>query len=401
MEFATRIMCVLLNALVYCCNVEMILNQIKRLIDMIICIYCCKNQNEATFIGVEHVMPRLMGKFENNPTLIKQVCDSCNSKVFNKLENTFKEDTEEGIFYQMFNFEKSFQIRIKYNLVKTKFSAGLGDDFFNEIFPFFDYQDGDWKVVFLPQIKIKKYGDDGFIILLVDLLKKHRPGSSKFQAIKNFLAGTKGEDIAIFAGSNEETDDSKLQDAKDLLSSLGIIYNEKKKKYISVDKDRKDQFVISMDGSIGNDVGRVIAKIAFNYFAYCAVQSGNSEILFHENFSRIKSYILGEIDHPIKEVITSISNEPIIFEEKINNMRHVGHVVTFGEKNGNIISEVSFLGKRVYTLSLGLILPELRKANFGSGHLFDPINKKVMGLTQNFLKWGNGVEIGFGLFNRI
>jgi hypothetical protein len=151
------------------------------------CIYCEKDENETTFLGREHVLPKLMGIFENNPTIIGWVCDNCNSKVFNALETRFKEDTEEGIFYQMFNFENSSQIRIKGNNVKTTFSPGLGDNFFNEMFPFLRRQDNDWKVFLLPQIKVKRYGDNGYLILLVDELKKLN--EKKFAKIKDLLKG--------------------------------------------------------------------------------------------------------------------------------------------------------------------------------------------------------------------
>lgn len=117
------------------------------------CIYCEKDKQTATFKGREHVIPRLMGVFENNLTLAGWVCDNCNSRIFNPLETKFKEDTEEGIFYQMFNFENSYQVRIKGRNIKTSFLAGLGDDFFNDMFPFFERQDNSWKIFYCRKLK--------------------------------------------------------------------------------------------------------------------------------------------------------------------------------------------------------------------------------------------------------
>lgn len=364
------------------------------------CIYCEKNKDKATFNGREHVIPKLMGSFKNNLT-IDRVCDNCNSKIFNPLETKFKEDTEEGIFYQMFNLKNSCQIRIRGRNVKTSFSSGLGNNFFNEMFPFFRQCDGDWKIFLLPQIKIKRYGSNGYLILLVDELKKLKQNQKKFLKIKKSLKNVQNKDVSIFTNSNSITDNQHLEEAIKLVNDLGIEYKEKTRKVVSTNNQNKKEFEISMDCNVGNEVGRVIAKIAFNYFAYCAINSQQGDILFHQNFSKIKSYVLGKINLPIKEVIVNLGTEPIIYDEKIKNTRLIYHTVTFSIYNNDVISEISFLGKRIYTVILGHAPQELLKTNFGCGHVFDPINKKILGLTQNANKRGSDQEIGFGLFNRI
>jgi len=364
------------------------------------CIYCHKNEDEETFFGREHVLPQLMGKFENNPTLIGLVCDNCNSKIFNVLETKFKEDTEEGIYYQMFNFENSPQIRIRGNNTKADFSPGLEDDFFKEIFPFFKRWENDWKIVFLPQIKIKRYGDNGYIILLIEEVKKLN--NNKFSKIKNLLRGVQGKDVAIFTGSKSSDDENSLEEAIAIVRKLGIEYREKKRKLVPVDNDGKEKkFGVSMECRVGNDVGRIISKIVFNYFSFCAQKENNVDILFAPEFTKIKSYILGTANFPIKEIIQAVENEPVIFDEKLRGSRFIGHTIVFYEENGYIISKASFLGKRIYKVVLGAIPNDLRKENFGCGHLFDPINRKIFGLTQNQGKWNSGQEPGFGLFNRI
>jgi hypothetical protein len=341
-----------------------------------------------------------MGAFENSPTLIGWVCDNCNSKIFNSLETRFKEDTEEGIYYQMFNFQNSCQVRIRSDNVKTTFSPGLGDDFFNEMFPFLKRHENNWKIFLLPQIKIKRYGNSGYLILLVDGLKKLNP--KKFMVIKKLLEGVQNKDVSIFTGGNSVTDDGPLQEAVDILKKLGIDYKEGKRKFVAIDNaGPKKQFEVSMDCTVGSDVGRVISKIAFNYFAYCAIKDNRSDILFHQNFSKIKSYITGELELPVKEVITDLGNESLIFDEKAGSARFVGHTVIISEENGDLVSKISFLGKRIYTVTLGPIPVELIRNDFGCGHLFDPINNKIHQLTQDPSKWGSGLTTGFGLYKRL
>jgi len=364
------------------------------------CIYCGKNENEVSFNGREHVIPRLMGSFENSPILKDCVCDNCNSKVFNSLETKFKEDTEEGVCCQMFNLQNSCQIRIKGNNIKTNFSPGLGDDFFNEMFPFLKIENNNWKAFLLPQIKIKRYGNDGYLVLLIDELKKLN--QKKFSDIKKLLVGVQSKDVSIFVGCDRDANDDPLKEAVDILKKLGIDYKEGRRKFVPIDKNESSkQFKVSMDCTVGAETGRIISKIAFNYFSYCAIKDNRAGILFHSNFSKIKSYIIGELDLPIKQVIINLGSEPIIFDEKVVNTRFVGHTIIFNEENGNLISKISFLGKRIYTVVLGLIPDELKRSDFGCGHLFNPVNKKIYQLTQDPKKWDSGLTAGFGLYKRL
>jgi hypothetical protein len=366
------------------------------------CIYCGKSESEIDF-NREHVIPRFMGIFENNPTINRRICRNCNSIIFSALETKFKEDTAEGINIQMFNLDDSSQIRIRNNNTRSSFSW-MNDDFFNQIFPFFEYKDGKFLTKFVPQIKIKR-GNDSYIILPIEKLTRLK-GTNKFRKLKDFLDGTESKDVSIFVGSDID-DDTVMGEAIGLLNDLGIEYKEKERKFTKTDKDPDKKWEISMDCTIDNNVGRVIAKIAFNYFSFCAITCGQENVLFDESFKEIKNYILGISDVSVRKIIISIKNEPIIYDEKLisdknnNNIRYVGHTINFYKENGKIVSQVSFLGQLIYTVVLGDIVPELDKENFGSGHLFDPINHEIHGLTQNISKWGSNTEIGFGLFNRI
>jgi hypothetical protein len=64
--------------------------------DPIDCIYCRDLQPESSFSKVEHVVPQSFGRFENNLTLLKTVCDSCNQFFGDNLELALARDTVEG-----------------------------------------------------------------------------------------------------------------------------------------------------------------------------------------------------------------------------------------------------------------------------------------------------------------
>lgn len=365
------------------------------------CIYCNKSEKEIKITSREHVMPQMFGSYKNNPTLVGLVCDHSNTKVFNPLESRYKEDTEEGIYYQMFDFDDSSQVRIRGENIKTTFSSDLGDAFFNEWFPFYRFRDGEWKISLLPQIKIKRSA--GYIVLQVGKLEKIDKKSGKFAKLKKQFIGVESKDVSIFAGSNAPGDETLLEEAILLVKELGIDYKPGKSKFASMpDKGSPAVFEVNMDCTLGNDVGRVISKIAFNYFAYCAIGSGREDITRHSNFDTLKQYILGELDIPIKKVIINLTDEPLLEEDRNTTSRLLGHIITF-EKNGkNILAKVSFLNRRTYTVALGPIWEEIAECdNFGSGHLFDPLKHEIHGLTRDPAKQGIGLALSYGLFNRV
>jgi len=365
------------------------------------CIYCGKTDKETTFKRREHVMPVLMGSFINGPTIRDWVCDDCNGNTFNKLETVFKEDTHEGIFCQMYNLDDNYQIRIRGKNTKAVFSPNFGTDFFKNIFPVFGMDKGERKAFFPPQIRIKRGGEGGYVVLLVEKLKNIR-GTKKFRKLQKALAGVISKDVMIFAGANFENDRKNLGEAIGILKELGIEYKEGRSKYVPISDDGEKRFEIEMNGKIERDAGRVIAKVAFNYFAYCAIRSGKPYLLFDPKFSKIKKYILGEIDPPIKEIITGFDNEPFIYEEKMAGKRIIAHFLMFYGEKGDLIGKVTFFGLHNYTINLGTLPDELRNnPGFGSAHLFNPFTGEIGGMTQNPAKRGSGIEIGFGLFNRI
>ena len=367
-----------------------------------ICIYCGKDESETEFGTREHVIPELLGSFDNNPTLIGWVCNHCNSSIFSPLEVRFKEDTEEGISCQMMNFHESSEIRVRNNNLKFSVDLGLGDSFFNDAFPFLTHTDKGWKVHFVPQIRVKGYSKTGFIILLIDKVKVLPREGKKFRKIKNILANFESKDVSIFTHGEDESQREDLDAAMDLVRELGIDYKPGTEKHMPFVGDGTDERKanISVEGTIGSDTGRVLAKIAFNYFAYSAVASGEESFLYHKNFDRIKSYILGEVELPIKDIIIEKPTyNPLTFDEASRGSRLVGHMVTLSAENGNLISRVSFGGRLVYKILLGKLPPELSRPNFGSGHMFEPFQKVIIGMTQNPTKWGMDMPLNFGLFN--
>lgn len=365
------------------------------------CIYCRESEGSVTFGSREHVIPELLGSFENSPTLRGWVCNQCNGGIFNPLETRFKEDTDEGVHCQMHNFSDSHEIRVRNKNFKFSFDLGIEEKFFNDTFPLLTFKNDRWQLLFVPQIRLRGYAKDGFITLLIDKVKALPRSGKKFKKLKKLLQNFQSKDVSIFV-HGEEGDMQDYEDAIELVRELGIDYKPGPKKSIPFvgDGTDKQRVVVEGDITIGFDTARVVAKIAFNYFAYCAVQSGVSDALYHDNFSRIKDYILGKNELPIKEVIIETPTyAPVLFEEHSHKVRLVGHIVTLSNENGNVVAVISFAGRMVYKILLGKLPDELSRQDFGNGHIFNIRQKEIGGLTQNPARRGSNELLNFSLFN--
>lgn len=361
------------------------------------CIYCKKDENETNFNSCEHVIPRLLGSFDNNMTLHNTVCDFCNSTIFNPLETLFKEDTEEGLYFQMFNLQNSAQIRVRNKNTKINIDFDMDEKIFNNIFPLLSLKNNKWQPNILPQIRINSYAKDGYIILLIDKFKNLK--RQKFNKLKELLRPYSAKDVSIFVPEIGQKHPFKKAIA--ILKSLGIDYKHKTK---VLSKTTPKTVTFNTTCIINETAARILAKIAFNYFAYCAVKDNKKDFLFSSSFNKIRSYILGSLQLPTKNVILDINNEPITIDEKIENAQnnHIpAHTIVFENINDKIIVRISFLGLKTYTIELGSIPKELKHPNFGSGHMFFPTNKQISPLTQNSQKWKSNSPYIIGLTNTL
>lgn len=368
------------------------------------CIYC----GSQNIFNKEHVIPQFLGTFEPiNPTLKtkdKLVCQNCNSKIFSSLETEFKEDSWEGITGQMLNLTRSNSVRIRGANAKMECLSGLGDKFFDEIFPFLKEENKKFVVDLKPQIKVRNYaGESGYQIFLFDALKDIKKNPKKFERVKERIKTTGKNNFAIFTGGDSKEDDTQMNEAISLLKEYGITYNEKERKFVPVNPAENKQFEVNMTCTITPNICRFIAKVAFNYFSFCALQDQNHAILYDSCFDKIKKFILGDTEIERKEIITEVSNDPITYHEKESGKRFVGHIIVFFQEDGRIFSKLTFLGGKVYKIFLGTATHDFQNNNFGCGHLFFPFDKSIHNLTQLPKENPTDEEIkqSFGLFRRI
>lgn len=374
------------------------------------CIYCGLKDTFNT----EHVIPQSLGTFAPvNPTILPSdglICAHCNSVTFSALETEFKEDSFEGIMGQQLNFTGSNSARIRGINVKMECLSGMGDSFFNEIFPFLKEQDGKFVIDVKPQVKVRNYaGQTGYQIFSLEALERIRAESTQsktkldaFNKIKKRLKMSGKNNIAVFTGSDEPRDDSRLNNAINLVHAYGVTYNEKERKYAPMPQEGGKQFEVKMQCTITRNICRFVAKVAFNYFTYCALQDRKQSLLYQQNFDRVKKFILGDGEIPMKDIIET-STDQITWHEKESGNRFPGYIIVFYQENGFVFSRLSFLGGKIYKVLLGRTPEEFFHNNFGCGHLFFPFDQSIHNLTQRPVENPTEQEIrkSFGLFRRI
>lgn len=347
------------------------------------CIYCLRNNNETSFNDKEHVLPKCLGIFEPLNLTIRGnfVCDNCNHKVFSNLETQFKEDSHEGIYGQMLNLEGNRSVRIRNKNVKIECSPGIGDDFYKDIFPFLKIQDGEFVVEIKPQIKIKN-PNGGFQVFLSEALDQIPKNSREFNEIKNRLKVLKDRAVAIFIPTNSPDYSQEVNKVERILQKFNFKYNEKMNRFTKLTKSPTRQFKINLDVHMNVEYARVLAKIALNYFLYCAIQDRMGNILFKSEFDRIREFIVGKKIVRPKEILLSINENNILYDESVKNKRVIAHMLTFEIENENIIAKETLFGNNIYKILIGKASSDLIKSNFGCGHLFDPFTRKIYNLVK-------------------
>lgn len=359
------------------------------------CIYCLKHNKETTFNSREHVIPRCLGRFEPiNPSIKGDiVCDECN-KRFSPLETNFTEDSYEGVVGQRFNLQGNNSVTVREKQFKIVRESGFSGDFFKDMFPFLELKDN--KIVAVPknQIKINRVSG-GCRIFLPEALNAIPRGSKKFIKLSKDLQKLNQKDMMIFAENQ-----IGLDKIISLLNEFGVKYKEKESRNEQIDPNIRinERYEIS----INFEIARVLAKIAFNYFAYCAVQEGMPSILYKNDFNKLRTFVHACTGAEVKEIVVSISEEPILKEEAVQKKRLIAHLINFLPEDGALFTRMTFFGLTIYKVKLGTLPEELNVKNFGCGHAFNPFDYRVVNLSQNQNLKTTRKELikTFGLFKR-
>lgn len=348
------------------------------------CIYCLKSEPKTSFFGAEHIIPQSLGG-KSFPTISRDfICSNCNSNILSKLETGFKQDSMEGVYAQMLRIGGVNSVWIRGKNININTVCGFGDDFFNEIFPFLKIENNVPVFDSVAQLKVRNKSD-GFQVFPLRTLEKARNADSQklFSKIKARIAKASLKDLMMFSNSGDGTINS-LDVFIALLKEYGVNYKEKQRKYIPAEKIKNKPIDVNWECKIDKDLMRVIAKIAFNYFAYCSIQEGSyyQNLPMGKNFDQIRNFIIkGTGDW--KDIVRISKSKSILNIEGNGDKRVIAHTILFTNNNGVIIAKVSLFGIRVYEVTIGKYPFQMVTNNFGCGHTFDTFNKVAFSISPN------------------
>jgi hypothetical protein len=312
----------------------------------------------------------------------------------------FMEDTLEGIQGQRLNIQNHNSVTIRGNHFKIEQLSGFGPDFFKQMFFFLKPQDGKIVPVLKDQIKLRRF-QGGYRIFLPEALEAIRKDTSAFKRISADLKKLDKKDMCIFGETRESVDRIIA-----LLHSFGVEYKEKESFNHFFKPGDKILVEENYSCTINTDLARVLTKIAFNYFAYCTLQSSQTDLLYSNHFDTIRNFShSGSGVNGLKDIIPSISEDFILLEEKTSNKRVLAHLINFRVEEGLIIARMTFFGSAaIYKIIIGSMPSELLDDRFGCGHAFDPFSHRLINMSQTppvGEPTEEQIRASFGLLKRI
>lgn len=331
------------------------------------CIYC--NNIRADFKKKAHVLSQFMGNF--SPDIYIEgdiVCDDCNKALGDTIEKHFSDKSFEGliarfhlrrkqskqspiILYEssLLNFEFSSETPLGYNSLLSLVSAAL-----EKI-----------GVVKDPLLILKKKGLHAFIFAedVAKLTSENALKSLKFK-IKDFR---KDAESGEWIGNREDS----AEIVQTALKKLGLKANFEKEQVNDNPQKIKTKFAAVQNVDV--DSARFVAKVAFEFFAYCATKSGSREQVFAPEFKPIREFIKdGKGD--AKKIVSVISNNFMAPSAKQGNNHYF---IAFEVVKGHLVAQVAFMDSIAYQILLGKSPFLIANPRIGNAHAFNVTTKGV------------------------
>jgi len=329
------------------------------------CIYC---QNEFARDGFskEHVIPQLLGTFEQNLTLINTVCKDCNNYFGRVLEPVLAVGSWEGI-QRLREHLGDYSPRVT-DLLDTERVAfrydGTGPHRGILLAP--SYRDGELQVGLVPQVgfKSRKTGEFGFVPIW-DLRKHHKqlpPESQKHRGILLVCRNTTEKDLLVW-----------------LLATRGIKYPKKVDWIHPIVLDQKPN--VEINSMVDSVYRRSIAKIAFNYLAK-SMESTDRQFIHSADFDPARRFIRYG-DDPGYNVVAPPSHHPVLSDDSPFYRIPKVHVVSrgwVGPWRNSIMVRVSPFNTLTYNNLLCQHFSGIWREIIG-GHIFNWHRKKISKVT--------------------
>src|SRR6266516_6924351 len=312
------------------------------------CIYCRRILPQSEF-NTEHVIPQLLGSFENNFTL-NCVCRECNSLFSRDLEWPLGRDSGEALLrlrYGVKPIAEAGQVGQR-RLVGKANVPGPWFGAYVRVVP--DESQRKTRAEILAQVIFKLGGESAWTWIREDAL----------DSVLGEYVGVKGVEIKIVGPSDES-----MTELSGRLDRAGIsIQNQQTLEQPMADE--RGEVELHFDYEMDQSIQRAMAKIAFNYLAYLQ----GARFALRADFDELRRYIQWG-DHPGWQPVVP-TFQKVLTDENRNWRQTYGHLITldWNLRNAPLVrfspfNEITYIVRTCETYS-GLWFDGLR-----SGHLFD------------------------------
>lgn len=318
------------------------------------CVYCCCEKPSSDF-NREHVIPELLGTFEQNLTLLNAVCRECNQYFGDNLEPVLAEGSVEGIRRLEYKIKHPENVRhLKNERIKLKWLHS--GEWYGVVMRFIE-KDDKLAVTLLPQIGFKHTSENAWKFYSKDEL---------INSLKRLeQAHSNKTEIVVVADSEVEK-----KELIKILKKSKIGFIEKSDKPIPKPKENDQQIEILT--SIDDLILRCVAKISFNYL----IKQQGSGFVFDSSFDPIRNFIRKGVK-PSYELVV-FDEKPLLRDDRPELRQTNGHLVTINwtDDRMNIIGQVSPFNEIKYRISLARDYPGFWR-NIRKGHHFNINSRKI------------------------
>jgi HNH endonuclease len=323
------------------------------------CIYCLEDKSEEHYRKAEHVVPQSFGRFQNNFTLHRTVCDSCNQFFGDTLELSLARDTMEGHA----RVDHGLQKPTAFKTIRrdSRLSFRIAEGAYAGCHAYRVYSSEEGKVILLP------YPQIGFWLSSKNAYEFYRIDDIPPRAELDRMGFDSRHPKAIFG---VEIDPDTMT-AK--LAERAISFHVKGE--IPRGENARD-ILVTVDGTIDNIIWRAVAKIAFNYLAH----RQGATFALHPAFDTVRRYV--RLGQEPTDAITDAIETAILADEPIEGLRRLGHLITtnIAQDGKSIVAQVSLFNHLTYRVCLARDFCGTIPATIRQGHLFDVTNLKILEL---------------------
>jgi len=309
------------------------------------CIYCLKTKDETEF-NREHVVPQMMGKYQNGFVLNDfQVCQECNSYFSEQIENKIALDSYEALLrMQHRDTPMSDGRRLIGNRIRL-----TGDEGIFKGIPFTVITDksSPYRIRFEsePMVgiinSIEKQEYDYYLL-------ENLPEATA-EVIKRMKASTQP---ILNTGITREHLEPVLIEKGYLIGNC--TYSEKS----VLDLYKEPEFTTAINMKIDPIMRRVCAKTVFNYLCY----SKGKEFVLNSSFDGIREYI--RYGHWSEDLWFRYSKGPVSTAERPNDTAHVVGYMWYPENDQWIFCGcLTWFGDLTYIFKLGGTSCKVQKFN--------------------------------------